>query len=85
MATSVTPLAEDEGVDVDGAVEAGGVAISIRGRLSLSCALLHRTVAASMAYITKKWGDSGKETEKWQSMCVIAEGKMSLSRVVVSL
>ena len=30
MALSVTPLAEDEGVEVDGAVETGGVIVSVR-------------------------------------------------------
>ena len=54
MASSVTPPAEDEGAKVDGAVEVGGVVISIRGCLSLSCAALHRTIAASMAHITVK-------------------------------
>ena len=48
MASSITPPAEDEGAEVDGVVEAGGVVISIWGRLSLSCALLHRMVAASI-------------------------------------
>ena len=54
MALRVTPLAEDEGVEVDGVVEAGGVTISVRGHLSLSSASLRRTVAASMALITVK-------------------------------
>ena len=59
MASRVTPPAEDKGAEVDGAVEAGGVAVSIRGHLSLSCASLCRTIAAFMALIT------GKEIEKW--------------------
>ena len=54
MASSVTPPAEDKGAKVDEAVEAGGVAVSIRGRLGLSCASLRRTVAASMAFIIVK-------------------------------
>ena len=54
MTLKVTPLAEDEGAEVDGAVEAGGVAVSIQGRLDLSCALLCRTVVASIAFITVK-------------------------------
>ena len=54
MASSVTPPVEDEGAKMDGAMEVGGVAISVRGRLSLSCASLYRTVAASMAHITEK-------------------------------
>ena len=58
MALSVTPLAEDEGVEVDGVVEAGGATICVWGYLSLSCAALYLTVAVSMAPITEKWGDS---------------------------
>ena len=54
MASSVTPPAKDEGVEVDGAVEVEGVAVSVWGCLSLSCASLHRMVAASMAHITGK-------------------------------
>ena len=54
MVSSVIPPAEDEGAKVDGAVEAGGVAVSVRGCLDLSCALLCRTVVASMAHITEK-------------------------------
>ena len=54
MVSRVTLPAEDEGEEVDGAVEAGGVAISVRGRLSLSCASLHQTVVASMALIIVK-------------------------------
>ena len=33
MAPRVTPPAEDEGAEVEGAKEAGGVAVSIRGHL----------------------------------------------------
>ena len=54
MALRVTPPTEDEGAKVDGVVEAGAVAISIRGRLGLSYALLRLTVIASMALITVK-------------------------------
>ena len=32
MALRVTPPAEEEGAEVDGVEEAGGVAISVRGR-----------------------------------------------------
>ena len=49
MASNVTPLAEDEGTEVDGVVEARGAAVYVWGRLSLSCASLCRTVVASMA------------------------------------
>ena len=85
MASIVTSPAEDERAEVDGAVEAGGVAVSIRGRFDLSCASLRLTVAASMALITEKRGDLRKEIEKWRRSLVTVEGKMSLSRVVVSL
>ena len=33
MASRVTPLAEDEGAEVDGVVEAGGAIVSVRGYL----------------------------------------------------
>ena len=65
MALSVTPPAEDEGAEVDGVVEAGGVAVSIWGCLGLSYASLRLIVATSMAHITRKRGNSGKKTEKW--------------------
>ena len=84
MTSSVTPPAE-EGAEVDGMVEVGGAAVCIWGYLERSCARLHLTVAVSMAHIYEKWGDMGKETKKWRRSLVIAEGKMSLSRVVVSL
>ena len=54
MALKATQTTEDEGVVVDGVVEAGGVVVSIRGCLDLSCASLYRTVAVSMAFITVK-------------------------------
>ena len=54
MALRDIPPADEEGAEVDGAVEAGGVAISVQGRLGLSCASLHRTVVASMALIIVK-------------------------------
>ena len=38
-----------------------------------------------MAHITEKCSDKGKGTEKWHKICAIAKGKMSLSRVTVSL
>ena len=59
MASSVTPLVENEGAEVDGTVEAGGAAVCVWGYLGLSCAALRRTVAASMAHMKVKWGDSG--------------------------
>ena len=54
MASNVTPLAEDEGAEVDGAVEARGAAVYVWGRLGLSRALLRRIVEASMAPIMEK-------------------------------
>ena len=54
VASSVTPPAKDEGEEVDGVVEVGGVVVSIQGRLGLSCASLCQTVVASMAHITVK-------------------------------
>ena len=54
MASSVTPPADDEGVEVDRVVEVGGVAIYVWGYLGLSCATLRLTVTASMAPITEK-------------------------------
>ena len=54
MALRVTPPAEDERAKVDGAVEAGGVVVSIQGRLGLSCASLCQMVAVFMALINMK-------------------------------
>ena len=53
MASSITPPAEDEGAEVDGAVEAGGDAVCVWGRHGLSCATLRQLVAVSMAPITE--------------------------------
>ena len=55
----VIPPAEEEGVEVDGAEEAEGVAVSVRGRFGQSWASLYRTVATSMAQMTEICGDSG--------------------------
>ena len=54
MVSSVTPPAEEEGAEVDGAVEAGGAAICIWGYLERSCAKLRFTIAVSMEHIYKK-------------------------------
>ena len=54
MASSVTLPTEDKGADVDGAIEVGGVAVSVQGRHDLSYASLRRIVVASMALITMK-------------------------------
>ena len=83
MSSSVTPLVEEEGVDVDGVEGVGGAADL--DRLERSCVSFRLTVVASIALITWKWLDMGKGTKKWREILVIAKGKMSLSRVVVSL
>ena len=54
MASSVTPPVEDEGAEVDGAVEARGTVVSNRCCLEQSYARLLLTVAASMAHINVK-------------------------------
>ena len=54
MASNVTPPAEDEGAEVDGVVEVGGVTVSVRGRLDLSCASFRQTIVAFMAHMTVK-------------------------------
>ena len=59
IALSDTPPSKEEGADVDGAVEAEGVAISVRGRFGQSWASLRLTVVASMAHMTKKWSNMG--------------------------
>ena len=53
-ASKVTPLANEEGADVEGAEDAEGAIVSIRGHLDLSYASLHRTVVASMAHMIVK-------------------------------
>ena len=53
-ASRVTPSTEEEGADVDGVEEAGGVAISVCGHFGRSGASLHLTVAALMAHMTEK-------------------------------
>ena len=83
IASRVTPPAEIEGVEVDGAEGVGGV-VNL-DRLERNCASLRLTVAASMTHIMWKCYDTGKGTEKWCKILVIAKGKMSLSRVAVSL
>ena len=85
IASRVTPPKEEERAEVDRAEEVGGAAVCVWGYCDLRCASLHRTVAASMAPITEKWGETGKGTEKWWRIRVIAEGKMSFSQVVISL
>ena len=56
-ALRVTPPVDEEGADVEGAEEAGGVAIFVLGRFGRNWATLRLTVVASMAYITEKCVD----------------------------
>ena len=77
MSSRVILLVEEEGANVDGAEKVGGAADP--DCLKHSCASLRLTVVASIAPIIGKWSDTGKETEKWRKILVIAEGKMSLS------
>ena len=81
MSPRDTSLVEEEGADVDG--DRDGAAES--NYCDLNYALLRLTVAGSMAHMTKKWSEEGKGTEKWHKIQVIAKGKMSLSRVAISL
>ena len=83
MSSRVTLPVEEEEADVDGAVEVEGIAVL--DCLERSCASLHLTIVVSMAHMTWKWTETGKGTEKWRKILVIAEGKMSLSWVTVSL
>ena len=88
MSPSDTSLEEEEGADVDGVdrdgVEwEGGAAESVCR--DLNCTSLHLIVAASMAHMTEKWSEEGKGMEKWHKIHMIAEGKMSLTWVAVSL
>ena len=53
-ALKVTPPANEEGANVEGAEEVEGAVVSVWGCLGLSCAALHLTVAASMALINGK-------------------------------
>ena len=83
MSSRVTLLIEEEGEHVDGAEGVGGVVDP--DCLNRNCASLCLTVTASITPITEKWSDKGKGIEKWRKILVIAEGKMSLSWVAVSL
>ena len=88
MSPSDTSLVEEEGVDVDGAErdgakQEGGVAES--NCCDLNCASLRLTVVTCMAHMIGKWLEEGKGIEKWHKIHMIAERKMSLSWVAVSL
>ena len=82
MSPSDTSLEEEEGADVsraerDGVGWEGGVESYCR---DLNCTSLCFMVVMSMAHMKVKGSDTGKGTEKWRKILVIAEGKMSLSR-----
>ena len=83
MFPKVTSPVEEEGTDVDGVEREGGAVESDYHDLNYTSLCL--TVVTSMAHMTEKWLEEGKGTEKWHKICVIAEEKMSLSQVVVSL
>ena len=83
IASRVTPPVEEKGVEVDGAEGVGRV--TDLDCLEQNYALLRLTVAAFIAPIMWKWSNRGKGIEKWRKILVIAEGKMSLSRVAESL
>ena len=59
MASRVILPTKDKGAEVDEAIEVGGVAVSVRGYLEQSCAILCLMVVASMAHMNVKWGDTG--------------------------
>ena len=59
MASRVIPPAKEEGAEVDGVEEAGGVAVSVCGCFGQSWALLRRMVIMSMAHTIEKCVDSG--------------------------
>ena len=82
-ASKVTPLVEEERVDVDGVEGVRGAVDP--NRLNRNCTLLRLKIAAFIAPIIEKWLDKGKRTKKWCKIFVIAKGKTSLSRVVESL
>ena len=81
MSPRDTSLVEEEGADVDGDRDEAAES----NCCDLNYALLRLTVAGSMAHMTEKWSEEGKGTEKWHKIQVIAKGKMSLSRVAISL
>ena len=53
MGSIVTPLVEEAGEEVDGAEEAKGVAITVRGRFDRSWASLRRTDVPLMVPMIK--------------------------------
>ena len=84
MITSrVTPPAKEKEAEVDGAEGVGGAADLDHLECSYTSLLLK--IVASMAHITWKWSEMGKGIEKWRKILMIAEGKMSLLQVILSL
>ena len=83
IALRVTPPVEVKGAEVD--VVEGVEGVAVPDHLNQNYASLCLMVAASMAHITEKWSKMGKGTQKWHKIHVIVEGKMSLSRVAISL
>ena len=79
----VTSPEKKEGADRDGAEREVEAAES--DCLARSYASLRFTVTASMTHLTENCSEKGKRIEKWHRIRVIAEGKMSLSWVAVSL
>ena len=79
---------EEEGAEVDGA-DRDRAEWEERATESdchdLNCTSLRLTIVESMAYMIEKWSEEGKGIEKWHRIHVTAKGKMSLSRVAVSL
>ena len=72
-----------DGAERDGAKWEEGAAES--DYRNLIYASLRFMVTASMTHMTENYSEKGKRIEKWHRICVIAEGKMSLSWVAVSL
>ena len=88
MSLSDTSLVEEEradvdGVDRDGAEQEGGAADP--DCLNLNYASLGLMVVTYMAHMKVKCSDIGKGTEKWRKIFMVAELKISLSQVAVSL
>ena len=77
MSPKDTSLEEEEGADVGRSKRDGGVESCCR---DLNCASQHFMVVASMAHMKVKGLDVAKGMEKWRTILMIAEGKMSLSR-----
>ena len=83
ITSKVTPPAEEEGAEVDGIQGMGGAIDP--DHLEHSFTSLSLTLAVFMAHIMWKWLETGKEIEKLRKILVIIEGKMNLSRDVISL